>query len=853
MFKKLLYILLLPTSFILGQDITGTGSAVDPYMIYNGADFDSIRYYPNSGKYFKLANDIDLSSFSDWVPIGNDAALWTNYLDGNNHRITGLHITSFHYNAVNDNYTAGLFDNVQAAADYAKSIERLEVYKPKVSINEAAVSGKYYSFGTIAAINGTYRIGENIDTCLVTLADININLTGDTPAANCTFGGVIGKSNNPVSQLFSSGRMIINEVGNVNWFVGGILGYATYSAGRVTQSFSNMDIIAGTTANDSYGAYVGGVVGLNYYVVEDCYYRGHQLESNKFVGGVIGQNNVTCNRSYSVVDTIGGTDRTSGTFLGTAIGMLANYTGYPAYSQGAIFYVYADTEAVGIDTSLTSADKSYGNTVGSYAGGYPVAKTTTEMKDWNTYSGDFDPQKWAIDSNINDGYPYLIWYPQPDPPSIEITTPGASASYIAGVGVTIEAHCLMIDSVTILYKNSLASSWDTLATVAVVDSNISYPWSMAGVTQGTYSIKVEEAGYSYVYDTSPTFTIIGVKTVEILYPKELVTTKSVGDTVHIVVATILVDSLNLFYSVGDSLNWVTIVTNLPVTDNTIDTTTYIWNLPNFNGTIWLKASSVADTAIYVFNQPGVHLGTNIRSYPDICWYNDYYFATPLNFPGYSQSVFNYAWLVDQSCGWAYNSTYRVTQIITPSGNSIQWLEDTSRDLPFEGNPLLPTGTYLYDLVDTTYWDLGELYAYGDTVTYKLREYFYDQVSGDLLCKDLVNDIDSIFVGHVSTLSNNWSGVSTILQVYNIEWDKISGDTISSAVDLESLNNTTFKPLILLSSTGSTYRGRDIVAVQALDYPNDQESAYDVEKMYTALTMTRNYFRGIDPKARKKGR
>ena len=46
------------------KHITGSGTSIDPYVLYDAQDVDSIRHLGTNNKYYELANDIDLSSIS---------------------------------------------------------------------------------------------------------------------------------------------------------------------------------------------------------------------------------------------------------------------------------------------------------------------------------------------------------------------------------------------------------------------------------------------------------------------------------------------------------------------------------------------------------------------------------------------------------------------------------------------------------------------------------------------------------------------------------------------------------------------------------------------------------------------
>ena len=64
----------------------GSGTEEDPYQIYTEEDLYQIRNARYA--YFKLMNDIELDTYSNWPSIDN----FYGVLDGDNHTITNLNI-----------------------------------------------------------------------------------------------------------------------------------------------------------------------------------------------------------------------------------------------------------------------------------------------------------------------------------------------------------------------------------------------------------------------------------------------------------------------------------------------------------------------------------------------------------------------------------------------------------------------------------------------------------------------------------------------------------------------------------------------------------------------------------------
>ena len=112
----------------------GTGTAEDPYQIPNGEKLAALapqvndKHFSYEEKWFRLTDDIDLSGFENWTPIGNsfsDGAFAGN-LDGNHKSITGLNVHS-------DKQFAGLFG--VAVGNRSRTYQDLKLSGTVVAVN----------------------------------------------------------------------------------------------------------------------------------------------------------------------------------------------------------------------------------------------------------------------------------------------------------------------------------------------------------------------------------------------------------------------------------------------------------------------------------------------------------------------------------------------------------------------------------------------------------------------------------------------------------------------------------------------------------------------------------------------
>jgi hypothetical protein len=169
------------------------------------------------------------------------------------------------------------------------------------------------------------------------------------------------------------------------YVAGGLLGYGF--SGIVQGCF--------TTGNVSAGATGGGVVGYNTNaeLLDNSYAIGavSGTGSSSDIGGLVGLNQGGIASSYSIgaVSELGG-------FLGGFVG--------EDDSNGGISESYWDLDTSGV------SDPSQG--AGNIANDPGIKGLTTEQFQSGLPAG-FDSNIWAEDSNINNGFPYLIANPPP--------------------------------------------------------------------------------------------------------------------------------------------------------------------------------------------------------------------------------------------------------------------------------------------------------------------------------------------------------------------------------------------------------------------------------------------------------
>ena len=280
--------------------------------------------------------------------------------------------------------------------------------------------------GIIGSVEGDYNVNTPITDCSTTG---NITVIGDWMVVGGIIGEFVshGSSANlkAVTNSFSTGNI---HVSGEEVTVGGIAGIYSQSANMVN-CFSRGDI----TGIGEYGANVGGIAGESPNSnITNCYSAGNiygSSISNTNVGGILGwkstgssfvTNSHSSGNVTGIVTSPSGSCRVGGItgwYLGTqasgviefayATGVISSsrnnaggIVGVAANNNSPIRNSYWNSETSGV----TAAAGETGNTFNSSNVG---GRTTVQMKTMTTYTGWNFTTIWAIDPEINDGYPNL--------------------------------------------------------------------------------------------------------------------------------------------------------------------------------------------------------------------------------------------------------------------------------------------------------------------------------------------------------------------------------------------------------------------------------------------------------------
>ncbi|MDE5562568.1 MAG: hypothetical protein K2J01_03370 [Clostridiales bacterium] len=233
---------------------SGSGTKDDPFIISKAEHLANISL--NMDAYFRLKNDIDLSSYADWQAIGGHyrEKPFNGELDGDKHAIT----------------------NMKRRTEIAEKDSRIY-------------------FGLFGYI-GAKGVVKNLE-----FKDIQVKVNGpkvNNSKTRVYFGVVAGTLYGTVEKVkISSGTFSYDTDTNGNAHVGGIAGYA-YDA-KINQCENYIPLVS-----RRYAASVGGMVGEGAKVkFSDCNNHGnlhgyHYIGGYCYAGGMIGQEVKSYESSY---------------------------------------------------------------------------------------------------------------------------------------------------------------------------------------------------------------------------------------------------------------------------------------------------------------------------------------------------------------------------------------------------------------------------------------------------------------------------------------------------------------------------------------------------------------------------
>lgn len=274
------------------------GSDAYPYEIYNANDLMEMGLDKNKNKAFVLANDVDLSNYSNFASIKNFEGKLNGqfrYISGEEVVVEQNYITNLKINAVatSENNNFGLFANLKSGAE----IKNLIIQNANITVNTNLDN---INVGVVAGTNE-----GKISNVIVNYAKINVQTANVNNSVNV--GGIVGVNNYYIQgnlEQQSDVEITINCVNEsktdvLNEFnVGAVAGL--YYSNITDAKISNFDIATSIvvlenneSAINAENVNVGGIVGKtslsnNKALIENNSLLNLNIVSNGNVGGIVG-------------------------------------------------------------------------------------------------------------------------------------------------------------------------------------------------------------------------------------------------------------------------------------------------------------------------------------------------------------------------------------------------------------------------------------------------------------------------------------------------------------------------------------------------------------------------------------
>ena len=256
-----------------GIALLAMGGADTPFQIAGAAQLAELAQYVNAGDatfvsaHYVLTDDVNLSAYGNWTPIGTIKQPFAGVFDGQNHVVTGLKIDR------SQGECQGLFGYVSGTDDAHKAqIKNVAVRDAQIRARTevGAVVGRYGQF--------TQGFVEPLENCA--MIGGTIQGTSSMGQSSCV-GGIVGRACGEIQRCYATGNIIGAD--NAREY-GGIVGesYKTVNACYWTGRLSAL----GSYADD-----FGGIVGNAYDAVTNCYTTGDitgSLDNAATLGSIVG-------------------------------------------------------------------------------------------------------------------------------------------------------------------------------------------------------------------------------------------------------------------------------------------------------------------------------------------------------------------------------------------------------------------------------------------------------------------------------------------------------------------------------------------------------------------------------------
>ena len=309
-----------------GIALLAMGGADTPFQIASAAQLAELAQYVNAGDatfvsaHYVLTDDVNLSAYGNWTPIGTMAKPFAGVFDGQNHVVTGLKIDR------SQGECQGLFGCVNSQDANRKAQVKNVIVKDaqiRTKNKSGAVVGFYGGWASqMEPLENCAMVGGSIEGCVdrakydqaadiggvvgLSYADVRFCYSTGTvivPQSAYDIGGVAGWVDGNVQSCYAAGSMDIFPYSRYQIFdIGGLVGGVDDD---VSDCYSTVDVVGLGYDTFTFGGVAGTVGGS----VTRCFATGN-VQAWMTVGGVAG---LVGTRGGSLTDCVALNDAVSGT------------------------------------------------------------------------------------------------------------------------------------------------------------------------------------------------------------------------------------------------------------------------------------------------------------------------------------------------------------------------------------------------------------------------------------------------------------------------------------------------------------------------------------------------------------
>jgi len=236
----------------------GSGTADDPYLIYDAADLTLIGVYPQDNeKHFKLMADIDMEGV-DFHGVGFGFG-FGGVFDGNGHVIRNYHIRSdLAYTGL---FTVvlktGVLRNVVAEGFVVAGVRSVGGLcgKNEGLIERCKASGRVYTRpGGRRPMGWGGLAGRNFGRIVECLSDVRLEVAGD---GHSQLGGFVGGNYGVIERSGSAGEVVCGKRNGK--YIGGFMGMGGYDS-KVFDCYSLVAVTVLGEGCELVGGFAGGQI-----------------------------------------------------------------------------------------------------------------------------------------------------------------------------------------------------------------------------------------------------------------------------------------------------------------------------------------------------------------------------------------------------------------------------------------------------------------------------------------------------------------------------------------------------------------------------------------------------------------